>query len=135
MRAGAPNSKAKDIPFPQALQDPDTRAEYIRRRFYPFQTDPLDTEVHHRYASVAMVDRRIRPCDHVLFVEDALWDAIHGSGDAECREGIVLLILQSVERSLSPCCRPSFPTPLRKRAQLASQGWFTIDTLTLLSCE
>ncbi|KAM5540380.1 hypothetical protein V8D89_005838 [Ganoderma adspersum] len=30
MRAGVPNNKAKDIPFHQALQDPDTRAEYIR---------------------------------------------------------------------------------------------------------
>ncbi|EJF61117.1 hypothetical protein DICSQDRAFT_60830 [Dichomitus squalens LYAD-421 SS1] len=30
MRAGAAGSKAKDIPFHQALQDPDTRATYIR---------------------------------------------------------------------------------------------------------
>ena len=33
MRAGAPSNKAKDVPFHQALQDPDTRAEYIRRMF------------------------------------------------------------------------------------------------------
>ena len=33
MRAGAAGSKAKDIPFHQALQDPDTRATYIRRTF------------------------------------------------------------------------------------------------------
>ncbi|KAI1789553.1 hypothetical protein LXA43DRAFT_892818 [Ganoderma leucocontextum] len=30
MRAGVSNNRAKDIPFHQALQDPDTRAEYIR---------------------------------------------------------------------------------------------------------
>lgn len=33
MRAGAPVNKAKDVAFHQALHDPDTRAEYIRRRF------------------------------------------------------------------------------------------------------
>lgn len=32
MRSGQPNVKAKDIAFHQALHDPDTRAEYIRRK-------------------------------------------------------------------------------------------------------
>lgn len=32
MRSGRASSKPKDISFYEALKDPDTRAEYIRRR-------------------------------------------------------------------------------------------------------
>ena len=31
MRSGQPDVKSRDIDFHQALHDPDTRAEYIRR--------------------------------------------------------------------------------------------------------
>lgn len=30
-RSGVPSTQPKNIPFREALQDPDTRAEYIRR--------------------------------------------------------------------------------------------------------
>lgn len=32
-RSGMASEKPKNIPFREALQDPDTRAEYIRRKF------------------------------------------------------------------------------------------------------
>jgi hypothetical protein len=41
MRSGIPSSKPKDIPFYQALNDPETRTIYIRRKhvfFSLFQT-------------------------------------------------------------------------------------------------
>jgi Ras GTPase-activating-like protein IQGAP2/3 len=31
MRSGIPSAKQKDVPFYQALDDPETRAVYIRR--------------------------------------------------------------------------------------------------------
>jgi Ras GTPase-activating-like protein IQGAP2/3 len=34
MRSGVSSSKPKDVPFYQALNDPDTRAEYIRRVYF-----------------------------------------------------------------------------------------------------
>jgi Ras GTPase-activating-like protein IQGAP2/3 len=33
MRSGVASSKQKDVSFREALKDPDTRAEYIRRKF------------------------------------------------------------------------------------------------------
>ena len=36
MRSGITSSEPKDVPFYQALNDPDTRAEYIRRMLSDF---------------------------------------------------------------------------------------------------
>ena len=37
MRSGKPSSLPKDVPFREAVSDPDTRAIYIRRRLKSFQ--------------------------------------------------------------------------------------------------
>lgn len=49
MRSGVSGAKSKDVAFHQALNDPDTRAEYIRREcWFLFHVDEgcrIDTTV------------------------------------------------------------------------------------------
>lgn len=40
-----------------------------------------------RLASSAVVDGRVRQGNHDLLVANAVWDAVHGSGNAQCGQG------------------------------------------------
>jgi hypothetical protein len=80
MRSGIASSKPKDVPFYQALNDPDTRAEYIRR-MWSLSLGLLTSDSLSRLTNTAMVDRGICYCYHSVDEEDAIWDALLGSGD------------------------------------------------------
>ena len=136
MRAGAPGNKAKDVPFHQALQDPDTRAEYIRRMFYSqrFLVLRVDTPLS-RPPSPTMVDGGICPRNHVVAAQDALRHAVHGKRNAERRPSEYRIRRQPPVWLTYVWCRPNSLIPHPKHVRLALRGWSIIATLTLLSCK
>jgi len=78
MRSGTPSSKQKDVPFYQALDDPETRAVYIRRTYglhlqYGLLIRPC------RSSNTPVVDGSFRNCHHPVDKENALQYALSSS--------------------------------------------------------
>lgn len=67
MRSGRASAKPKDLPFYEALKDPDTRAEYIRRRQSLVNLISTTYEtMSSRYAKVTMVERSFHGSYHPI---------------------------------------------------------------------
>ncbi|KAH7887756.1 ras GTPase-activating protein [Phlebopus sp. FC_14] len=87
MRSGIASPKTKDVTFYEALKDPDTRAEYIRRKkdgcIPPALPDEFTTR---RFTEAAVVERGICDCHCAINAENALQHALHGSRDEKFPE-------------------------------------------------
>jgi hypothetical protein len=64
MRSGKPSPLPKDLPFREAVEDPDTRAIYIRRKFPSMNFKLLRAQSVFRFANSPVVDRGIHQCHH-----------------------------------------------------------------------
>jgi len=64
MRSGKPSLLPKDLPFREAVEDPDTRAIYIRRKFPSMNFKLLGAQSVSRFANPPVVDRGIHQCHH-----------------------------------------------------------------------
>ncbi len=78
MRTGKAVSKSKDISFTQALNDPITRPEYIRRK-WSLCTNSHVTYIASRPSSAEMVDGSLHHGRYPSDKEDALRNKIPGS--------------------------------------------------------
>lgn len=78
MRAGKTTSKSKDISFTQALNDPITRPEYIRRK-WTYVSNIHVIKTVSRPSSAEVVDGSLRYGCYPINKEDALRDKIPGS--------------------------------------------------------
>lgn len=77
MRSGKVTSKLKDISFSDALNDPITRPEYIRRKLMQYCYDLSSlTLIASRPPSIEMVVGNLHHCRFAIDKEDALWHTI-----------------------------------------------------------
>ena len=72
MRSGKPSTLPKDLPFREAVEDPDTRAIYIRRKFLSMNFKLLGTQSVFRFANPPVVDRGIHQCHYPVNQENAI---------------------------------------------------------------
>ena len=82
MRSGRASTKPKDLPFYEALKDPDTRAEYIRRRRnFDWPISTTHRTMSSRYAKATMVERSLYGSYHAINEKDAVQYAVYSSRD------------------------------------------------------
>jgi hypothetical protein len=93
MRTGVANNR-KNLSFAEALAEPLTRAEYIRREILGLIIVSVSKEISSAWSYLirspksSMVDRGVHENHHAIHEEDALWDSLYGARDALRSKGM-----------------------------------------------